>query len=182
MQRLEPRATGRLVLVSVFSDQGACHPRRRGCQLARPSGHSSDGHQSHCKAQTPSSSSCLKCEMGAGTRSARRQLVWLSLSHHFDAEDLLFYFASNISPVFARDFGITWANKKFKLLFKLPIVHWCGNNLLTTIQSHGRLFLRDSDFLRPCVKMTQWRKMLTFSARSHLPSLEMMIKPKWAAM
>ena len=34
--------------------------------------------------------------------------------------------------------------------------------------------------------MTQWRKMLTFSApapdRSHLPSLEMMIKPKWAAM
>ena len=66
-------------------------------------------------------------------------------------------------PVFAKDFGITWANKKFKLLFKLPIVHWMWEQSLVQSKPLSP-FLRDSDFLRPSVKVTQWRKMLTFSS------------------
>lgn len=88
--------------VSVFSDQGACQYVTPGGGAvswpgAGPSGHSSHGHQSHCKAQTPSSS-CLKCEMGAGTRSPLCQLVWLSLSHHFDAEDFALLFCFKYFP------------------------------------------------------------------------------------
>ena len=67
-------------------------------------------------------------------------------------------------PVFAKDFWITWANKKFKLLFKLPIVHWMWEQSLGDQSKPLSPFLRDSDFLRPSVKVTQWRKMLTFSS------------------
>ena len=73
-------APGQVSVFRVTIDTGACHPR--GCQLAWPSGHSSEGHQSHCKDPAPDSPPPLS-EMRAGTRSPSRQLGQPSLSHHF---------------------------------------------------------------------------------------------------